>query len=500
MAKRTLDEADVCGASPLSPQHHKISKQLNGNPTNHHSKDDDDGDYDDDVGRQRHKIQRMFQWIQKLDNDGDAAGISNIAISHSKSSGWGVFSTAVEIPPNSVIVRIPNAAVMSVGRSKQDSQVGQCCREVFEHLPDDGEFILWLDMIHGRRDASHFHHPYLASLPSQAPDVPSWFAKKDDDAYRSRLARLQGTNLGEAAEQVAKELQAQYKMWMPRLIEASPDIFANMALADLAWARGMYMSRRFLSSLLISKDDDGATSGTETVNGYDAERDDSFGIMLPILDLLNHSPHQPITWSGSKTHVTFSTGETNSIAANSQIYNNYGPKDNEMLMMMYGFAIPNNVHDSYGLKLTMRSVVQCDKEDNTGTLEIKDLGTFQIHRIDSPLRPQFPPELWKALNQVFAEVDDDYDDDCDGQGESNMGESIVIGFEAIELLRGTLQQRLAPFDATKSEDTKLEDCVSIYRDGRRLVLEQAIKTLDEIMMDPTAEGENDDKDGDLIRL
>lgn len=497
MSKRTLEDVQgaVTGEASLSStQHHKISRPLD-DRASHKGRHT----HDDKVEQQGQKIQDMIQWIQSLNGDSDDNYGSNIRIDHSRSSGWGIFSS-VEIPPNSTIIRIPNAAVMTVEQSKQDSKVGKACENIFQNQPNDrpsDEFILWLDMIQGRRDKSHFHHKYLISLPSQAPDVPSWAADEENEVFRHRLLRLQGTNLGEAAEQSAKELQDQFHQWVPPLVEKNPDLFTSISLADLVWARGMYMSRRFPPSLLFHQENeqDSCTINNKTISSVDEvgkneSPSSSVGIMLPILDLLNHSPHQPITWSGSKTHVTFSTGENNSIQAGSPIYNNYGPKGNEMLMMMYGFALPNNLHDCYGLKLTMkRRLVQDVKE----TIEAKDLGTFQIHRIDSPIYPQFPPELWKALNEMFEEAEGDDEAEHDEEKDDTQ---IAIGFEAIELLRDTLRRRLVPFESTIAKDSKLEDCVSIYRDGQRRVLEQAIETLEEMMADPAVEDDEEEQEDD----
>jgi hypothetical protein len=228
--------------------------------------------------------------------------------------------------------------------------------------------------------------------------------------------------------------------------------------------------------------------------------------MLPFFDLLNHSPHQPITWSGSKTHVIFSAGPHRSLPVGQEIYNNYGPKGNEMLMMMYGFALRNNYHDSYGLHLTKMTMIQDDDtttnhhgERKTARVEKTSLGTFQIHRSDSPIYPQFPPELWKALNQMF-ENDPDDDESTDNSNNINNNndddgtnnDDIAIGLEAIELLLDTLQQRVGPFQLTREVDSQLEDDVSIYRDGQRVVLEQAIETLQGMIPD------NDDNDDDEI--
>ena len=445
----------------------------------------------------------MLEWLQKL-----GAVVSKVEIAPSANGGLGAFCR-IEIPSNGMIATIPNQVIMSIGKSKR-SRVGQACHDVFlgtDKQPDD-EFILWLDMIHGRRDPNHFHHPYLAALPPEAPDVPSWTPQQ--------RTRLQGTNLGVAAEQAFKELEDRFGRWMPRLASVHPKLFGSIVLSDLVWARGMYFSRRFPTVLLANDDEMGGTGrvhGTPTSSGpipsgpSGSETNEtissSVGIMLPFFDLLNHSPHQPITWSGSNTHVTFSTGPQ-SIQAGSEIYNNYGPKGNEMLLMMYGFALRNNCHDSYGLHLVKMTLPK-ERKGNGGTIPSAmnriSLGTFQIHRIDSPINPQFPPELWRALNQMFEEdLEEEVGSanrichkDDDGHGTTKDNENIEIGLEAIEILLDTLRQRLLPFESTREIDCRLDDIVSIYRDGQRVVLEQAVETLEGMIPDPQDTEDEDDQ-------
>jgi len=459
------------------------------------------------------RIQHLLEWLETL----GGADFSNVRVGEtSKGGGWGVYSKET-IPPDGMIAKIPHQAIMSHQRSQQ-SKVGRSCLEVgrkgkLEDLPSE-EFVLWLDMVHGRRDINHFHHPYLISLPTEAPDIPSW------NLSEQRRRRLIGTNLGTAAEQASKELEEQFHRWMPFLKQGNPELFGWMTLSDLIWARGMYFSRRFPTVLLQDEsinnqddDDDGETKTRTPIpiegnNGDMNKGNSSIGIMLPFFDLLNHAPHQPITWYGSKTDVTFFAGPPpHSIPAGDEIYNNYGPKGNEMLMMMYGFALPNNCHDSYGLHLVKMIQLQKttkkdekvddDKDDGNTTsedpaMEKINLGTFQIHRRDSPINPQFPPELWKALNEMFVDDDEDgrdetpltnvdNDNDHDSDSNNDHTEDIEIGFEAIELLLETLRKRWIPFETTKEIDQQLDDDVNIYRDGQRIVLEQAIETLEEML-------------------
>jgi len=480
------------------------------------------------------KIQSFLSWIKNL----KGTDIDSITVAPSPhGGGWGAFASR-DIASGSLIGRIPHQAIMSVTKSAA-SQVGQAvANTVFVEQKHNHankvnsltapkipcrptrEFVLWLDMCHGRANADHFHHPYLSSLPSQAPNVMSWSQEERDV--------LQGTTLAAAADQAVHELVLQYHTWMPQLQQSHPTLFGTPTIArssssssedpnaimkiatglvallataqanenaahhgfgyqDLVWARGMYNSRRFPPVLLSSSTEKKSEEKVHAGNDEDENDDEKVGILLPVLDLLNHAPNQPITWSGDPSSQTVSFvaagNSTALIKCGSEIYNNYGPKSNQSLMLSYGFALEDNVQDCYDLHLVLMT-----KTRETGdTLERRSLGTFSIHRLESPLHPQFPPALWNALNEMFVE---DTNEEENTKDDDNDEEPVVeIGLEAIELLLQTLESRIQPFRATQTRDARCDTDVARYRNGQRVVLEEAMKTLQEMI--PPEENEED---------
>lgn len=257
MSKRSLRNGE---SHSLQEQSSKISKTrtttIQLQPENENEEENDEQQQQ----QQLMSIQAMLEWLQNRVGGGDA-DLSKIRVALSKEGGgFGAFAIS-EIPSNGIIARIPNQAVMSVRRSKEQSCVGRfICREANLRLNEQpcDEFLLWLDMVHGRRDPNHFHHLYLASLPAEAPDVPSWSPK--------RRLRLQGTNLGHAAAHASHELHNQYHQWMPQLVsydKGNPELFGSMTLDDLVWARGMYFSRRFPAILLHEQEEEEAAADAE---------------------------------------------------------------------------------------------------------------------------------------------------------------------------------------------------------------------------------------------
>jgi len=122
---------------------------------------------------------------------------------------------------------------------------------------------------------------------------------------------------------------------------------------DYLWAATVVASRSFPSRLLsedLTNPDDLSIAGNDDP------------VIIPILDMLNHRPNQPVTWLKSPNTVTY-VAEVD-YPADSEIYNNYGAKGNEERMSLeksyispqvllgYGFCVPNNPHDCITLSIS----------------------------------------------------------------------------------------------------------------------------------------------------
>lgn len=68
-----------------------------------------------------------------------------------------------------------------------------------------------------------------------------------------------------------------------------------------------------------------------------------FGVLLPLVDLLNHKPGAKVEWQARYSFVGLQILEP--YASRQELYNNYGPRDNEGLLLAYGFTIENNPFD-----------------------------------------------------------------------------------------------------------------------------------------------------------
>ena len=361
-------------------------------------------------------VARMLDWLIAS----GATGLDTINVHATPDGGVGVASGEAGIAPGETIASIPATCVMSVGRSGA-SAVGVACNAL--PTPPSPEYVLWLDMALGRRDESHASHPYLAALPKDAPDVASWTAKM--------LASLAGTDVGAAAVASNEALAAEHDRIQALLTHRVP-------LAEIRWARGCYLSRRFPPRLL---DAAAPTMGAP-------------GILLPFFDLLNHGTGVEIEWRGDGTSVAFAAGAA--IAPNSEIFNNYGSKPNDELLLAHGFALENNEHDRVALKMTVAS------GDSRRTL-----GPFYLRR-----GGEFPRALWRSLADPTG---DPASSDSDSPPE--------IDAEAAEILLATLERKRAPFTPSQARPQSAalssgqRASVAFYRNGQAEILEDAIEAL-----------------------
>ena len=179
------------------------------------------------------------------------------------------------------------------------------------------------------------------------------------------------------------------------------------------------------------------------------------GILLPFFDLLNHGKGTEIEWRGDGQSVAFAAG-ADGIEAQAEIFNNYGSKANDELLLAHGFALENNEHDRVALKMTVAS------GDGRRTL-----GPFYLRR-----GGDFPRALWRALADPTG---DPVSSDSDSPPE--------IDAEAVEVLLATLERKLAPFKRSEIADAKaalgagLSASVAFYRNGQREILEDAVEAL-----------------------
>lgn len=213
---------------------------------------------------------------------------------------------------------------------------------------------------------SSFFKPYLSLLPKLS-DINSPYCWTSQDK-----ALIKGTNLGNSLKDNVAQLVDEW--WqvinlLPQNLPKPEEHFINMKfyyeykfytdddmynyfIVDEAknidnwtsfpcylWASLILKSRSFPTHLL-----------KDHIKNSDIKEDEA--MLLPIIDLLNHNMSAKVDWSvTSSNSCTFFNFKSNSAVPGEQLYNNYGMKGNEELLLAYGFCIEDNSADSAALKI-----------------------------------------------------------------------------------------------------------------------------------------------------
>lgn len=269
-----------------------------------------------------------------------------------------------------------------------DTAVGRAAAPLVAAHPSrlSGRNVLYLAMVAEAADpdaARAPFGPYLRSLPARFDD-PLWW-----DA--TELRALAGTNLAAAVEFKRTWLRSAYDALFPALFEAHPTLFdrAVFTWERWLWAHSCFSSRGFPHALSVPPGhpsesappaagdggayaavEDAAAGGGGTVSAaaIAAAHGDGtpVGCMLPVLDILNHAYRTPVDWvRGAEADTTAGTGggphhpgggcvsfvTRAPIPAGCEVFNNYGPKSNEELLLSFGFVLARNPQDTLALRV-----------------------------------------------------------------------------------------------------------------------------------------------------
>lgn len=221
--------------------------------------------------------------------------------------------------PDGFCLRVPAALCFSAASAAATVLGGQLTAAGF-----DDEEICTCVLAHGRHNMTGAPmSSWISRMPHPAPDVASW-----PRHISERL--LGGTDLGLALPAVEDELNA----LSSRLVACgvAPDW---VGVDNLRWARGTLLSRRFFPAVAEPK------CGASGI----------VGVLVPLLDELNHSPTARISLEFDGESV--SLRNPCAYKAGEEVFSDYGSdKSNEELLAMYGFALPSNPSDAVSILLS----------------------------------------------------------------------------------------------------------------------------------------------------
>lgn len=332
-----------------------------------------------------------------------------------------------------------------------------------------------------------FFKPYLSLLPtlSQVNSPYTWTA--------DQKLLLKDTNLGNSLNQNLFQIIEEW--WqvinlLPESIKKPEAHFMNMKFyyeykfykdedfykyfitdfnidnwtnfANYLWSSIILKSRSFPAYLLK---DDSSTS---------IKKDEA--MLLPLIDLLNHNPKSNVSWLVDEKYFSF---KSDSASPDSELFNNYGMKGNEELLLGYGFCIENNSADSAALKLQIpQSFI--DKIIDFG-IELPTMETYttSVIRTDDDVPKKatnyedgilfFITEnnLPENLIQVFQYV---------VRNEWENGLSTRMQLHGLNQLRQAIELKLALLKVPKVTDTVTRN-IKIYIESQQRIFKSTIKRI-----------------------
>ncbi|KAJ5650796.1 uncharacterized protein N7484_004519 [Penicillium longicatenatum] len=193
------------------------------------------------------------------------------------------------------------------------------------------ETMTFFLIAHFLRGEQSFWYPYLQTLPQPGQmTTPLFFGEEDVDW-------LQGTGIPDASVSRYRDWDKQYDLSIEKLEQAGFEGFEAFTWDLYLWAWTILTSRAFSAKVLSSAVEDADLP------------EEGISVLLPLIDLPNHRPLAKVEWRAGEEDVGMIILEDAS--PGQEISNNYGPRNNEQLLMNYGFTITNNPTDYRIVKL-----------------------------------------------------------------------------------------------------------------------------------------------------
>jgi hypothetical protein len=194
--------------------------------------------------------------------------------------------------------------------------------------------------------------PYIQSLPTPAELGTLIYEEIEDRAW------LEGTNLKAAFTEQETRWQDMYTKGLRdlKILNCDNAIKGKYTWELFRWAAMIFGSRSFTSEVL-SDTEPSERARLEGRNGVENSKHEflkplfieRFAVLLPLLDILNHQPAAKVEWQARNSFIGMQV--LSAYRSSEELCNNYGPRDNESLLMSYGFVIPNNTFDHVSIAL-----------------------------------------------------------------------------------------------------------------------------------------------------
>ncbi|KAF1911196.1 hypothetical protein BDU57DRAFT_552410 [Ampelomyces quisqualis] len=273
----------------------------------------------------------LLQWF--TDHGGQLSDDVDISFSDAR----GFYMRAVRPLASPVIVTCPFQLTLSRlnldPEQKEVMQVDSCLRPCQGNIPDHIlTYLLLIEQRNKRRNSPW--HAYIACLPGpESMKTPLWFDDQD-------MAFLAGTSLAPAVQERKNDYYQHLELAVSLLRDLGLALADQVDFESLLWAATIFTSRAFISTHILP--------GHETVP-----------ILFPVLDILNHSATAKVEWDfNPRASFSLKLLDGDTFAPGQELFNNYAPKQNDELLLGYGFCLENNPIEQFPLKLAFPPMMQ----------------------------------------------------------------------------------------------------------------------------------------------
>ncbi|EPX74259.1 lysine methyltransferase [Schizosaccharomyces octosporus yFS286] len=247
----------------------------------------------------------------------------------------------------------------------------------------------------------------------------------------------------------------------------------NQFTLDLfIWAATVFTSRCFSSTLINSS----------------ISKEDATPILLPLIDSLNHKAMQPILWKTDvRDTMSIQLVSQNTTSRGQQIFNNYGPKGNEELLLGYGFCLKNNAFDTVALRVSVHPDLPYRQEK---TLVLQQDNAFELNNLIFFLQKDADFSAFEKVLQCLTVVSAsslELKRIMAHQalfGLSSYSSSLRGKIKSFEILLMYINSRLQLLIENNPEKTPVnirQQYASVYREGQIKILEQSLNQVKNFM-------------------
>ncbi|KAL5118504.1 hypothetical protein ACEQ8H_003519 [Pleosporales sp. CAS-2024a] len=276
------------------------------------------------------KAAALVRWFTQ--HGGQLSGHVHIAFSESR--GFHVRATAPlsSAPVVTCPLKLSLSCLNLDPAQHHVTYIDSCLQPCQGKIPD--HILTYLVLIEQRlKGQASPWHAYIACLPSPATmTTPLWFDEQD-------WAFLAGTSLAPAAKERRSDYFQQWQQAHALLQDAGLPWADQVDFETLLWAATIFTSRAFISTHIVPDHD-------------------TVPVLFPVIDLFNHSATAQVEWHFEpSTAFSLKLLQADAVKPGQEVFNNYAPKQNDELLLGYGFCLEENPIDQFPLKLAFSPIL-----------------------------------------------------------------------------------------------------------------------------------------------